>query len=62
MIPIKFKDNKICDVEVEMISLYGQFGYGYSHQLANLSERSTFQQVEESVFFRLPGIDVRIPI
>lgn len=55
---IKFKEQKICDIEIEMICLYGQFGYGYSHQLANLCDRSTFQQIEESIFFRLPGIDV----
>ena len=59
---IKYKDQKICDIEIELICLYGQLGYGYSHQLANLSERSTFQQIEESIFFRLPGIDVRINI
>lgn len=58
-VPIKFKDQKICDVDVEFLSQYGNFGYGYSHQLTNLSDKSTCQQIEESVLFRLPGLDER---
>ena len=49
---------KVCELEFEVICLYGRLGYGYSHQMPSLSDRSTFQNVEESNFFRLPGIDV----
>ena len=60
LLSIKFKDQKVCDLELEVICLYGRLGYGYSHQVPSLSDRSTFQNVEESNFFRLPGIDVSI--
>jgi len=59
LLSIKFKDQKVCDLELEVICLYGRLGYGYSHQVPSLSDRSTFQNVEESNFFRLPGIDER---
>ena len=43
---------------MEFICKYGPLGYGYSHQLHGLSEKTPAQEVEDSVFFRLPGIDV----
>ena len=38
--------------------LIGSLGYGYSHQLHGLNDKSPHQQVEDSSFFRLPGLDV----
>ena len=52
------KEQKICDLDLEFICKYGPLGYGYSHQLHGLSEKTPAQEVEDSVFFRLPGIDV----
>ena len=53
-----FLEQKICDLDLEFICKYGPLGYGYSHQLHGLSEKTPAQEVEDSVFFRLPGIDV----
>ena len=56
--PNPFLEQKICDLDLEFICKYGPLGYGYSHQLHGLSEKTPAQEVEDSVFFRLPGIDV----
>ena len=39
-------------------SCTGSFGYGYSHQLYGLNEKTTHERVQDSIFFRLPGLDV----
>jgi len=59
ILTLKFKEQKICDLDLEFICKYGPLGYGYSHQLHGLSEKTPAQEVEDSVFFRLPGIDER---
>ncbi|CAG5111467.1 Oidioi.mRNA.OKI2018_I69.chr2.g5774.t1.cds [Oikopleura dioica] len=47
-----------CELEVEFVCKYGQFGYGFSHQLGS-NDRTPFQNIEDSIFFRVNGENER---
>ena len=57
-VAFKIKEQTVCELDIEFLCKYGQFGYGFSHQLAN-ADRSPFQNIEDGVFFRVPGDNVR---
>lgn len=57
-IVFKIKEQTVCELEVEFVCKYGQFGYGFSHQLGS-NDRTPFQNIEDSIFFRVHGENVR---
>jgi len=44
---------------VSLLKFLGSLGYGYSHQLYGLNDKSPQERVQDSIFFRLPGLDSR---
>ena len=58
-VAFKIKEQTVCELDIELLCKYGQFGYGFSHQLAN-TDRSPFQNIEDGVFFRVHGDNVSI--
>lgn len=57
-IVFKIKEQTVCELEVEFVCKYGQFGYGFSHQLGS-NDRTPFQNIEDSIFFRNHGENER---
>jgi len=57
-VAFKIKEQTVCELDIEFLCKYGQFGYGFSHQLAT-ADRSPFQNIEDGVFFRVHGDNER---
>ena len=45
-----------------MSTFSGALGYGYSHMLHGITDRTPAQEVQNTLLFSLPGLDVSIRV